>query len=276
MQHLTNISRAERAVRQEFRRFYIKLESLIEQGYPERVIMRMVEREVKKLEKALQTTTTNAMSLATTQSVSKNALLLKSFGLDGDGLERIKIDLSPNIWKSRENLIDPIRNALKSGLSAADLAKEIVGDINTTHKGRGVYKEPVKNAMRVARTEINTTYHKNDDLIWSKQPMVLGKEIRLSNSPKKKARCWMCRGMAGKYPKEFMWTHWHIQCLCSQIPILMTDEQFRKWEDGKLDPIPYVKLGQDKVNWVNENSYKWANWKEPPRWLVNFEELNKS
>ena len=41
-QHLTNISRAERAVRQEFKRFYVKLESLIEQGYPERVIMRMV------------------------------------------------------------------------------------------------------------------------------------------------------------------------------------------------------------------------------------------
>ena len=50
----------------------------------------------------------------------------------------------------------------------------------------------------------------------------------------------------------------------------MTLEQFKLWEDGKLDKIPYVEMGQDKIDWVKENSYRWANWKDQPRWLVNF------
>lgn len=270
-QHLLNIAKVEGRLSTEYKKFYAKLIKIIEQGYTERVIMRMVDKEVKKLEKSLNTTTNQGITNAISQSVSKNTAIVSVFKYKPDfDLTRVKADLSPKIWNLAENLIDPIKNALRSGMSAADLAKTIVGDINTTAKGQGVYKEPIKNTMRVARTEINRTYILNDALTYNKLDFVLGKEIRLSNSPKKKARCWMCRGLVGKYPKDFIWDGFHPNCLCTQIPILMTLEQFKLWEDGKLDKIPYVEMGQDKVDWVKENSYRWANWKDQPRWLVNF------
>lgn len=88
--------------------------------------------------------------------------------------------------------------------------------------GQGVYRSSYKNAMRLARTEINMAYRESDHHRWMELDFVVGIEIRLSNNPN---HCPMCAQLAGRYPKEFKFTGWHPNCRCSAVPIMKTQEE---------------------------------------------------
>lgn len=269
--HLKGLNKAERLVRNHYKKFFIKLQSMIERGYSERTLLKFVDKEIKRLGIDLTVTLQVATNTAVGLSVSKNSSLIKQYrdNIDVD-LKRINEKLSPKIWNLKENLTDPIHKYIKEGYGSKELAKEIVGEVNATSKGQGVYKEPIKNAERVTRNVINTAYRENDALVWDGLDFVIGKEIHLSNSPKSSARCWICTGLTGEYPKEFVWRFWHLNCLCYQTPILLSDEDYDKWERGELEKLPLIKMNPKKVDWVNQNSYRWAGWKSQPEWIVNF------
>ena len=46
--------------------------------------------------------------------------------------------------------------------------------------GMGVYRSARKNALRVARTEINSAYHKARNERWQNEPFVIGQYIHVS------------------------------------------------------------------------------------------------
>lgn len=249
------LNTTDRKLKVKFKDLYVKIELLIEQGYTDRVILRKLDKEVTKLVNYLQLTTTNAINTAITLSVAKNAELFPK-----QVVERIAFGLSKELWNEKQNIIEPVKLALKQGLPSRELAKDIVTEINTFHKGQGVYKEPLKNAMRVARTEIVNAYRLTDEHNWNNNPLVVGKEIRLTNSPKKNARCEICVNMAGKYPKGFRWYAFHPMCMCYQIPIIKSETK-----DNTIYSLP-----QHAIKYVEANRHRFETWKTPPYWLENF------
>jgi len=90
------------------------------------------------------------------------------------------------------------------------------------HPGAGVYRSSYKNAMRVARTEINAAYHTADQLRWDKMDFVVGVRISLSGAHPAYD---ICDELQGDYPKNFKFTGWHPNCLCQMTAILKTEAE---------------------------------------------------
>ncbi len=98
--------------------------------------------------------------------------------------------------------------------------------------GRGVYRSPFKNALRLTRTETNRAYQKADNERWKQQDFVLGVEVQRSNVP---YDCDICEAGVGHYPKGYQWDLFHPNCFIDpQTPIYTS----RGWV-----PIGKVKIG---------------------------------
>jgi hypothetical protein len=136
-------------------------------------------------------------------------------------------------------------------------------DITTVHPGRGVYRSSYKNAVRLARTEINMAYHTADYLRWQQLDFVVGIEVHLSNNHTLNGRPFadICDGLAGKYPKDFKFTGWHPQCRCFAIPVLKTEnemmrdnERIMNGEEPSTDSVNSVTDVPDSfTKWVGDN-----------------------
>ena len=83
--------------------------------------------------------------------------------------------------------------------------------------GTGAYRSSYKNALRYARTTTNMAYRTADYNQYQDMPFVIGIEIKLSNNHPMPD---ICDDLAGIYPKDFMWTGWHPNCRCYQVPVL--------------------------------------------------------
>src|SRR5690606_5171936 len=142
------------------------------------------------------------------------------------------LNLSQRVWKSTKEIKTLIANVQGEGIAegksvakvSKELRKQLLNPSVETKPGQGVYKSPMKNAARVARTEMNMANRMADQVAWESNPIILGYRINLSNTSSKKvrARCELCRSLNGDYPVEFVWTGWHPHCLCYKTPILMT------------------------------------------------------
>ena len=89
--------------------------------------------------------------------------------------------------------------------------------------GEGVYRSSYKNALRLARTEINMAYRTAEQTSYADKEYVVGIEIKRSNNP---YDCPLCEALAGKYPKDFKWSGWHPNCRCYMVPITVTNDEF--------------------------------------------------
>lgn len=107
--------------------------------------------------------------------------------------------------------------------------------------GMGVYRSARKNALRVARTEINAAYHKARNDRWVKEPFVIGQYIHTSPQHPHED---ICDDLEGRYPKDFDWEGWHPQCMCSSYPIMIDGEEKKQF---------YKRLmaGEDMTNYVS-------------------------
>ncbi len=163
------------------------------------------------------------------------------------------LNLSDRVWnlgKSYEGNLELIASAISEsiakGESAASLSRKIRGYLTEPdklfrrvrdkhgnlvlsknaklyHSGKGTYKSSYKNAMRLARTEINmayrsSEYERNQDL-----DFVVGIEVKRSNNV---YNCSVCESLKGKYPKDFKFTGWHPQCRCFTTTILADADDF--------------------------------------------------
>lgn len=115
--------------------------------------------------------------------------------------------------------------------------------------GMGVYRSARKNALRVARTEINNAYLAAHNERWANEPFVIGQHIHLSpqHDPEKDAD--ICDELEGYYPKEFKWSGWHPQCMCTSDPVMISGEEKENFYD-------LLYAGEDMSNYVSPNRVK--------------------
>lgn len=107
--------------------------------------------------------------------------------------------------------------------------------------GMGVYRSARKNALRVARTEINSAYHKARNERWQNEPFVIGQYIHVS--PQHDIDD-ICNDLEGRYPKDFDWRSWHANCMCTSDPITIQGEE-------KKEFYKRLMAGEDMSNYVS-------------------------
>lgn len=196
------------------------------------------------------------------------------------------LDLSKRIWKTADQYKEIINKTFEEGIPEGRSARKVAKDLREAlqdpqvNPGQGVYKSPVKNAMRVGRTEINMAYRMSDQKAWEANPLVLGYRINLSATGKPKVRCEICRSLAGDYPVDFEWRGWHPHCLCFKAPILMSRDMLSQYTrliaQGKDSPeavlelqknVRVTKMPKQFDQWVEANAERVAKWKSKPYWL---------
>lgn len=70
-------------------------------------------------------------------------------------------------------------------------------------------------------------YRTAEQTRWRQMDFILGYEIKLSGSHPQHD---ICDTLAGKYPKDFVWTGWHPNYICYVVPIIASEEEF--WQDN--------------------------------------------
>lgn len=136
------------------------------------------------------------------------------------------------------------------------------------HPGTGVYRSSYKNAMRVARTEVNMAYQASDSERWTRSWWIKGIRVSLSNnhtSPDSKGRpaplVDICDELAGDYPADFKFTGWHPQCRCFATAITCEYTDIRDYYRRK-------RAGEDMTGYTPPGTIT-----EPPeqfkRWMAD-------
>lgn len=189
--------------------------------------------------------------------------------------------LSDRVWNIVGGYKNDIETALsvsiEQGKSAHDLAKEVQQYLNepdklfrrvrdefgelqlsknakSYHPGAGVYRSSYKNALRLARTEINMAYRTADFTRYQQLDFIVGIEIKTSgNHPEHD----ICDQLAGRYPKDFKFVGWHPNCRCYQKTILKTEEEMERDEERMRKGQEPTANSKNSVNDVPDEFKEW-------------------
>jgi len=136
---------------------------------------------------------------------------------------------------------------------------------------QGVYRSAFKNAFRLARNEINIAYHRRDYDNRQRLPFVVGIEVVLSSEHSfRMPQGDMCDDLQGNYPRDFQFSGWHVQCMCSTRSILANDTQMRAFFQDKNPQFKYVNdIPKSGQNWIKDNSETINKAKSKPYWIVD-------
>lgn len=153
---------------------------------------------------------------------------------------------NPDMMYRRYHIIKIQKNGQKKDVVTWRRKRIIDGKVRFVEEplekvGMGVYRSSRKNALRVARTEINAAYHKARNERWKNEPFVIGQLIHLS--PQHDIDD-ICDELEGRYPKDFIWTGWHPQCMCTSDPILISGDEAK-------DFYKRLYAGEDMSNYVS-------------------------
>lgn len=192
----------------------------------------------------------------------KNARFAIYFNRNEKALEAFQkrringLGLSDKVWKLtkqyKQDLELSLDLGIRDGRSAAELSRDIRHFLNkpnalfrrvrdehgnlalsknalSYNPGAGQYRSAYKNAMRLARTEINMAYRTADEERWKQLDFVVGYEVKRSGHG---YDCALCDSLAGRYPKDFRFVGWHPHCRCYIVPILKTADEMA--EDSVL------------------------------------------
>lgn len=207
------------------------------------------------------------------------------------------LKISDRVWKiqdqARKNIELALDEALTEGISAQELSRKLKAELqnpdalfrrvrdrhgNLTlskagqnyHPGQGVYRSAHKNALRLASNEINTAYREAEQVRLETNPDITGVEIHLSPSHKVYD---ICDELKGKYPKNFKWSKWHVNCKCYRTPILKTDTEII--EEIKQNTVKPPETSKNYVHaapenfaqWLNDNKERLNQRKRLPEWI---------
>lgn len=255
----------------------------------------------KELEKRLE----RVKSHISVEDFQKQIGIINAITVDYKALDTFmnrkvgRASLSKRVWDIKDmaqnNIENALTDALGKGKSAQELARSIKRNLNQPDKlfrrirdangklvpsepmrsykpGQGVYRSAHKNAMRLARTEINAAYKRSEQASMLRNNDIVGQRIRTSHSHKTED---ICDQLQGDYPKDFVWENWHPQCMCIREFIQKSDEEFiAEIKSGKNVPPHlsknYVKdVPANFKSWVNNNREKIDGWKTKPGFLTD-------
>lgn len=187
-------------------------------------------------------------------------------------------NVSAKLWQQstiyKQELEAAISCAIQKGTSAITLSKQIskylldFPSLQKDYKDKYGSAEHLKDceyhSIRLARSEINMAYRTAENERWKQMDFVVGYEIKLSSSHHHRMPHGdICDRLAGKYPKDFVWTGWHPNDLCYKIPILKTEEEFWEWDGRSESTTESVNEVKDVPNafkqWIGTNSQRIAD-----------------
>lgn len=187
-------------------------------------------------------------------------------------------NVSAKLWQQstiyKQELESAISCAIQKGTSVITLSKQISKYLLDFPLLQKDYKDRYGSAehlmdceyrsIRLARSEINMAYRMAENERWKQMDFVVGYEIKLSSSHHHRMPHGdICDRLAGKYPKDFVWTGWHPNDLCYKIPILKTEEEFWKWDGRSESTTESVNEVKDVPNvfkqWIGANSQRIAD-----------------
>lgn len=207
------------------------------------------------------------------------------------------LNLSDRVWNSLDVYKTEMETALGVGISegrsAAEMARDLKSYLNEPdrlfrkvrqddgslrlsnaarnfHPGTGVYRSSYQNALRLTASETNMAYRTADHERWQTLPFVIGFEVHLSNNHPEYD---ICDALKGVYPKTFLFRGFHPKCLCFATPVMMSDQQYDKFEDAILDgeqPEEIKMISKPPVgftNYVKKNSARIKGWNSKPYWV---------
>lgn len=161
---------------------------------------------------------------------------------------------NPDMMYRRYHTVKVLKNGQKKDIVTWRRKRIIDGRVRFVeepleHVGQGVYRSARKNALRVARTEINATYHKARNERWANEPFVIGQHIHISPQHDPDEDADICDELEGYYPKDFDWDSWHSQCMCTSDPVMISGEERKQFYKRMLN-------GEDMSGYVSPNSIK--------------------
>lgn len=195
-------------------------------------------------------------------------------------------NVSAKLWQQstiyKQELEAAISCAIQKGTSAITLSKQISKYLLDFPSLQKDYKEKYGKAghlmdceyrsIRLARSEINMAYRTAENERWKQMDFVVGYEIKLSGSHHHRMPHGdICDTLAGKYPKDFVWTGWHPNDLCYKIPILKTEEEFWEW-DGRSE-VTEASVNEVKdvpeafKQWIDSNIQRAKSWDSMPYFI---------
>ncbi len=194
------------------------------------------------------------------------------------------LTLSNRVWKltaqNRRELELALSVALENGTSAVQLAREIKRYLNNPdmlfrrvrdkygnlqlskaaknyHPGQGVYRSSYKNAMRLARTEVNMAYRLADFERWNSLDFVVGQHIMLSAQHNVVD---ICDDLSNKfYPKDFKWTGWHSNCWCLSVPVLKSQTEMNSDFESMLSGNDAMSI-YESSNYIGSMPSAFGKW----------------
>lgn len=193
------------------------------------------------------------------------------------GRKSAGMSLSQNVWQLTQKYMGRIETYLGAGITTGKSASRIATDLKkylkkpdalfrrvrgadgklhlskaakAYHPGQGTYRSAYQNAKRLAATETNMAYHLADYERRQQLPFVTGIEVHVNPDG-----CEMCQAMAGKYPKDFVFTPFHPKCRCFTTDELLPEDKFQDYlNTGKVDGRYGIKTIPDKAQgWIGDN-----------------------
>ena len=161
---------------------------------------------------------------------------------------------NPDMMYRRYHTVKVLKNGQKKDIVTWRRKRIIDGRVRFVeepleHVGLGVYRSARKNALRLARTEINAAYHTARNERWANEPFVIGQHIHVSPQHDPEEDADICDDLEGYYPKGFVWNGWHVNCMCTSDPVMISGEEREQF---------YKRLfnGEDMSNYVSPNRVK--------------------
>ena len=160
-------------------------------------------------------------------------------------------NISAKLWQQsmiyKEELEAAISCAIQKGTSAVTLSKQIsqylldFPSLQKDYKDRYGSAEHIQDceyrSIRLARSEINMAYRTSENERWKQMDFVVGYEIKLSSSHHSRMPHGdICDRLAGKYPKDFVWTGWHPNCYSNDSEVL-TNRGWKLFKDVLDDDL---------------------------------------
>jgi hypothetical protein len=192
------------------------------------------------------------------------------------------MNLSDRVWNYTNSFKKEIELGLDVGIRLGISASEMAGDLKqylkypdklfrrvrdehgdlqlskaaaAFHPGQGVYRSSYKNALRLTRTETNMAYRAADHERMQQWDFIVGFEVHVSNSHVIED---ICDDLEGAYPKDFVFSGWHAQCMCWTTTILKTPEEIDADMQKIMDGEPVDANSVNEVKDIPDNFKQWA------------------